>query len=62
MSKDLVNGIIWWGGIIAYSIYYKKAHPEAGFFASLFDIWGFVLVFGLWILQAVVGKLFYKGE
>lgn len=58
--KTVINAGIWWGGIIAYSIYFKKTHPDAGFFASLFDLWMFAALIGLSILQAIVNKLFFK--
>jgi hypothetical protein len=61
-TKTIVNSAIWWGGLICYAIYYSKAHPNAGFFASLFDLWGVLIVIILWIIQALVSAIFFKNK
>lgn len=61
-TKTIVNSTIWWGGLICYGIYYSKNHPNAGFFDSLVDLWGFLIVIILWIIQALVTAIFFKNK
>ena len=59
-KKTLVNAIIWWGGLILYGFYYNEKHPDAGLLSSFTDIYSYIWVVFLWIIQAIVNKLYFK--
>jgi excisionase family DNA binding protein len=58
----IVNSVILWGGIGIYAIYFSKSHPNAGFWDSLFDIWSWVVLVILGVIQAIVNAVFFKNK
>ena len=58
----IVNSVIWWGGIGIYAIYFSKSHPNAGVWDSLFDIWNWVVLVILGVIQAIVNAVFFKNK
>jgi hypothetical protein len=61
MNKNVVNAIVWWGGLIGYSVWYKNAFPDKGFWASLFDWRNLVFLLVVSIVQAIAVRIFCRG-
>ena len=58
MITSIINSIIWWGGLIAYFVWYDLEYPEAGFFSCFvtYTFWIFVVVLSL--VQWIIKKIF----
>jgi len=58
MISTIINSIIWWGGLIAYFVWYDSANPEAGFFSCFVTSTFWILVVVLSLIQWIIKKIF----